>query len=184
MILTPLPGRRWRVYLRPTSDGSDLVSEAARTVHRYAPSVEFAAIENPQTFACHSRVAATFRSDCVLLAGDAADSCSPSEGHGMNTGLQDAFNLGWKLALVWRGIGGTALLDSYEAERRPVALRIAASGNAFEGNQSMTARRERAQRDEEIRQRSRIHRPLITRRRRGRTRPFVRRFSPGRGQSV
>ena len=151
VILTPLPGRRWRVYLRPTSDGSDLVSEAARTVHRYAPSVEFAAIENPQTFACHSRVAATFRWDRVLLAGDAAHSCSPSEGHGMNTGLQDAFNLGWKLALVWRGIGGTALLDSYEAERRPVALRIAASGNAFEGNQSMTARRERAQRDEEIR---------------------------------
>jgi FAD binding domain len=57
----------------------------------------------------------------------------------------------WKLALVWRGVGGTALLDSYEAERRPVALRIVATGNAFEDNQSMTARRERAQRNEEIR---------------------------------
>ena len=69
----------------------------------------------------------------------------------MNTGLQDAFNLGWKLALLWRGAEGAAFLDSYEAERRPVALRIVATGNAFEGNQSMTAQRERARRDEEIR---------------------------------
>jgi 2-polyprenyl-6-methoxyphenol hydroxylase-like FAD-dependent oxidoreductase len=151
VILTPLPGRRWRVYLRPTSDRSDLVSEATITIHRYAPSVEFAAIENPNTFACHSRVAATFRSGRVFLAGDAAHSCSPSEGHGMNTGLQDAFNLGWKLALAWRGAGGTALLDSYDAERRPVALRIVATGEAFEGNQSMTQQHERAQRDEKIR---------------------------------
>jgi 2-polyprenyl-6-methoxyphenol hydroxylase-like FAD-dependent oxidoreductase len=151
VILTPLPGRRWRVYLRPTSDGSDLVSEAAVTIRRYAPSVEFAAIENPHTFACHSCVAATFRWDRVFLAGDAAHSCSPSEGHGMNTGLQDAFNLGWKLALLWRGAEGAALLDSYEAERRPVALRIVANGYAFEGNQSNQAQRKRARRDEEIR---------------------------------
>jgi 2-polyprenyl-6-methoxyphenol hydroxylase-like FAD-dependent oxidoreductase len=48
VILSPLPGRRWRVYLRPASEGSDLVSDAAETVHRYAPSVEFAAIEHPQ----------------------------------------------------------------------------------------------------------------------------------------
>jgi 2-polyprenyl-6-methoxyphenol hydroxylase-like FAD-dependent oxidoreductase len=151
VILTPLPGQRWRVYLRPTSERSDLVSEAAMTIHRYAPSVEFAAIENPNTFICHSRVAASFRSERVFLAGDAAHSCSPSEGHGMNTGLQDAFNLGWKLALVWRGVGGTALLDSYEAERRPVALRIVATGDVFEVNQSMAEEQERGERDEEIR---------------------------------
>jgi 2-polyprenyl-6-methoxyphenol hydroxylase-like FAD-dependent oxidoreductase len=151
VILTPLPGRRWRVYVRPTSDHSDVVAEAAGTIHRYAPSVEFTAIENPTRFACHSRVAATFRSGRVFLAGDAAHSCSPSEGHGMNTGLQDAFNLGWKLALAWRGVGGTALLDSYEAERRPVAVRIVASGDAFEGNQSMIAPGARAERDAELR---------------------------------
>jgi 2-polyprenyl-6-methoxyphenol hydroxylase-like FAD-dependent oxidoreductase len=150
VILTPLPGRRWRVYLRPRSEGSDLVSDAAETIHRYAPSVEFTEIEHPGRFACHSRVAASFRQGRVFLAGDAAHSCSPSEGHGMNTGLQDAFNLGWKLALAWRSTAGPALLDSYEAERRPVALRIVATGDAFEGNQTMTVQRERAQRDEAI----------------------------------
>lgn len=151
VILTPLPGRRWRVYLRPTSEGSDLVSDAAETIHRYAPAVELTAIEHPNRFACHSRVAASFRQGRVFLAGDAAHSCSPSEGHGMNTGLQDAFNLGWKLALAWRGMAGSALLESYEAERRPVALRIVGTGDAFEGNQTMTMRSERARRDEEIR---------------------------------
>jgi 2-polyprenyl-6-methoxyphenol hydroxylase-like FAD-dependent oxidoreductase len=151
VILTPLPGRRWRVYLRPPSEGSDLVSDAAETIHRYAPSVELTAIEHPNRFACHSRVAAIFRRGRVFLAGDAAHSCSPSEGHGMNTGLQDAFNLGWKLALAWRGMDGSALLDSYEAERRPVALRIVATGDAFEGNQTMTAQDQTAERDEEIR---------------------------------
>ena len=60
----------------------------------------------------------------MLLAGDAAHACSPAEGHGMNTGLQDAFNLGWKLALVTQGVSGKSLLDSYEVERRPVALRV------------------------------------------------------------
>jgi hypothetical protein len=70
----------------------------------------------------------------------------------MNTGVQDAFNLGWKLALACQGLDGPALLDSYEAERRPVALRIVESGDAFEGNQTMTTHDERAHRDVVIRQ--------------------------------
>src|SRR5262249_10322018 len=49
---------------------------------------------------------------------------SPMGGQGMNTGLQDAYNLGWKLALVLQGRAGDALLDSYEAERMPVAHRL------------------------------------------------------------
>ncbi|MGA7419609.1 MAG: FAD-dependent monooxygenase [Acidimicrobiales bacterium] len=151
VILTPLPGRRWRVYIRPSSEGSDIVSEAAKTVRRYAPSAEFSSVENPNRFHCHSRIASTFRSGRILLAGDAAHTCSPAEGHGMNTGLQDAFNLGWKLALAWRGVDGPALIDSYEAERRPVALRIAASGDAFESNQMMTTPDDRAERDATIR---------------------------------
>ena len=62
-----------------------------------------------------------FRSGPVLLAGDAAHLCSPAQGHGMNTGVQDAANLAWKLALVHQGVADPALLDSYEVERRPVA---------------------------------------------------------------
>jgi FAD binding domain len=68
----------------------------------------------------------------------------------MNTGLQDAFNLGWKLALVCKGVSGPELLDSYEAERRPVAQRIVASGDLAEAGQALTAAGDRAARDVQI----------------------------------
>jgi hypothetical protein len=68
----------------------------------------------------HHRVADAFRAGRVLLAGDAAHVHSPAGGQGMNTGIQDAWNLGWKLGLATRGIGDDALLGSYDAERRPV----------------------------------------------------------------
>jgi 2-polyprenyl-6-methoxyphenol hydroxylase-like FAD-dependent oxidoreductase len=152
VILTPLPGRRWRVYLRPTSDTSDLVAEAGGVIQRYQPRVTFAEIENPTRFHCHSRVAARYRSGRVLLAGDAAHACTPAEGHGMNTGLQDAFNLGWKLALVCRREAGVGLLDTYDAERRPIAERIVSSGAGVETAHAMTDAGERAERDAEIRQ--------------------------------
>ena len=151
VILTPLPGRRWRVYVRPSSQASDLVTDATATLRRYAPGARFSAVENPVRFRCHSRVAEGFKAGPILIAGDAAHACSPSEGHGMNTGLQDAFNLGWKLALVCQGMGGAALLDSYETERRPVALRIAATGDGFEANQAMTQPSDRAERDAQMR---------------------------------
>lgn len=151
VILTPLPGRRWRVYLRPTSETGDLVAEADRVLRRYAPGARLAGVENPARFWCHSRVAARYRSGRVLLAGDAAHACTPEEGHGMNTGLQDAFNLGWKLALVCRGEAGTGLLDTYESERRPVAEQVVSSGADVETAQSMTDPDERAARDAEIR---------------------------------
>jgi 2-polyprenyl-6-methoxyphenol hydroxylase-like FAD-dependent oxidoreductase len=59
----------------------------------------------------------------VLLAGDAAHQYIPTGGYGMNTGVGDAFDLGWKLAAVALGFGGPALLESYGPERRPVGLR-------------------------------------------------------------
>lgn len=67
-------------------------------------------------------VARTYRSGSVFLAGDAAHQFFPAGGHGANTGIADAVDLGWKLAAVLRGWGGEDLLDSYEAERRPVGL--------------------------------------------------------------
>jgi hypothetical protein len=60
----------------------------------------------------------------VLLAGDAAHIHSPAGGQGMNTGIQDAFNLGWKIALVTRGVAAPNLLESYETERMPVARSV------------------------------------------------------------
>jgi hypothetical protein len=71
----------------------------------------------------HHRVADRYRTGRVLLAGDAAHLHSPAGAQGMNTGIQDAYNLAWKIAGVLAG-GPAVLLDSYEAERRPVGLRL------------------------------------------------------------
>jgi 2-polyprenyl-6-methoxyphenol hydroxylase-like FAD-dependent oxidoreductase len=68
-------------------------------------------------------VADSFRHGRVFIAGDAAHLMSPTGGLGMNTGIGDAADLGWKLEAVLRGWGGAHLLHSYQAERRPVALR-------------------------------------------------------------
>jgi 2-polyprenyl-6-methoxyphenol hydroxylase-like FAD-dependent oxidoreductase len=65
-------------------------------------------------------IAERYRRGRVFLAGDAAHSHPPYGAHGLNTGLEDAVNLGWKLAAVLHGWGGGRLLDSYERERRPV----------------------------------------------------------------
>ncbi|MFN8062223.1 MAG: FAD-dependent monooxygenase [Vicinamibacterales bacterium] len=71
-------------------------------------------------FRLHHRQAATYRRGRLFLAGDAAHIHSPAGGQGMNTGIQDAWNLGWKLGLVCRGEAPESLLDTYHAERWPV----------------------------------------------------------------
>jgi 2-polyprenyl-6-methoxyphenol hydroxylase-like FAD-dependent oxidoreductase len=71
-----------------------------------------------------ARQAVAYRADRVLLAGDAAHVHSPHGGQGLNTGVQDAVNLGWKLAQVVRGTSPDTLLDTYHAERHPVGARV------------------------------------------------------------
>jgi 2-polyprenyl-6-methoxyphenol hydroxylase-like FAD-dependent oxidoreductase len=71
-----------------------------------------------------ARQAATYRKGRVLLAGDAAHVHSPAGGQGLNIGVQDAANLGWKLAQVAKGISPESLLDTYQAERHPVAAAV------------------------------------------------------------
>ncbi len=71
-----------------------------------------------------TRQAASYRDRRVLLAGDAAHVHFPVGGQGLNIGVQDAVNLGWKLAQVVKGTSPESLLDTYHAERRPVAARI------------------------------------------------------------
>jgi 2-polyprenyl-6-methoxyphenol hydroxylase-like FAD-dependent oxidoreductase len=67
--------------------------------------------------------AASYRKGRVFLAGDAAHTTSPTGGHGLNTGIGDVASLGWMLAASIEGWGGGALLDAYDRERRPIALR-------------------------------------------------------------
>ena len=71
-----------------------------------------------------TRQAASYRNGRVLLAGDAAHVHSPDGGQGLNTGVQDAVNLGWKLAQVIKHTSPESLLDSYHAERHPVGARV------------------------------------------------------------
>jgi 2-polyprenyl-6-methoxyphenol hydroxylase-like FAD-dependent oxidoreductase len=151
IILTALPDKRWRVYVRPSSEDSDLVAEASSTLRMYKPSASFVDIENATRFHCYTKIAARFRSGAAFLAGDSAHLCSPSEGHGMNTGIQDAFNLAWKLGLVYHGVANESLLDTYEAERRPIAEAITRSGDLSEDAQTMTDPTEREKRNQAIR---------------------------------
>jgi 2-polyprenyl-6-methoxyphenol hydroxylase-like FAD-dependent oxidoreductase len=72
----------------------------------------------------HSRVVPRYSDGRVFLVGDAAHVHSPAGAQGMNTGIQDAYNLAWKLALVERGIADESLLDSYQAERHPIGVQL------------------------------------------------------------
>jgi 3-(3-hydroxy-phenyl)propionate hydroxylase len=71
-----------------------------------------------------TRQAASYRERRVLLAGDAAHVHSPAGGQGLNIGVQDAVNLGWKLAQVVKGRSPESLLDTYQAERHPIGARV------------------------------------------------------------
>ena len=83
-------------------------------------------IEDKSLWERKRTVAERFSEGRVFLAGDAAHAHPPNGGLGMNTGIQDAFDLGWKLAASLQGWGGPALLESYDRERRPASARAAA----------------------------------------------------------
>lgn len=82
-------------------------------------------------FRVHERMVEGYRHGRVLLAGDAAHIHSPAGGQGMNTGLQDAFNLAWKLALVQQGLAADSLVDSYAQERHAVGQYVLKNAEAL-----------------------------------------------------
>jgi hypothetical protein len=94
---------------------------AARGGDTHTRLVEAAWLSN---FIVHHWMVPQYRKGRAFVAGDAAHIHSPAGGQGMNTGIQDAYNLGWKLALVVKGTAPEALLDTYEAERLPVARHV------------------------------------------------------------
>jgi len=131
----PLPGRdRWRLMAPapdPSADlGPDAVLAQLTGVLAARSGLSAGTVREAywtSTFRFHRRFAATYRSGRALLAGDAAHIHSPFGGQGLNTGIGDAENLAWKLGLVCAGRAEPALLDTYEAERRPVAADVLAS---------------------------------------------------------
>jgi 2-polyprenyl-6-methoxyphenol hydroxylase-like FAD-dependent oxidoreductase len=112
------PGQQ--VCADPTQD------DLQQIVKERAGGIQITASHWLTGFEIHHAQVPAYRFGRVFLAGDAAHVHSPAGGQGMNTGLQDAFNLGWKLALAVRGHGGDHLLDSYHAERHPVGARVIA----------------------------------------------------------
>ena len=94
------------------------------------PDVVVTGIERGTRFSDNTRQAVTYRKGRVLLAGDAAHVHSPIGGQGLNLGVQDAANLGWKLGLVASGRADGSLLDTYHAERHPVGERVLRSTRA------------------------------------------------------
>ena len=129
-LFFPMRGRdRWRVIgiLSKKLRGKDDLAfdEVAPGIRQEAGSdLEFASCAWFSTYRIHHRAAERFRDRRCFLLGDAAHVHSPMGAQGMNTGLQDAYNLAWKLALVVQGRADAALLDTYEEERIPVAQRL------------------------------------------------------------
>jgi 2-polyprenyl-6-methoxyphenol hydroxylase-like FAD-dependent oxidoreductase len=130
MFFFPLPSGAWRV-IGPGQSG-DSAAEVRTLVDRYtggavgAGDLEWIRVITPQ-----HRLARSYRSGRVFLVGDAAHVHSPAGAQGMNTGIQDAVNLGWKLGLALNG-GPDSLLESYESERRPIARQVVGlTGLAF-----------------------------------------------------
>ncbi|MGN6796429.1 MAG: FAD-dependent monooxygenase [Streptosporangiaceae bacterium] len=125
VIFFPMRGHRWRLTLPFAGSrcaGPPTLAEIQQLTNERAPFP--VALSDPTwlaNFRCHRRSASAYRRGRVLLAGDAVHIHTPAGGQGLNTGIMDAHNLAWKLALVASGRAPGAVLDSYGTERRPAA---------------------------------------------------------------
>ncbi|ANW21329.1 FAD-dependent monooxygenase [Streptomyces clavuligerus] len=131
LVIVPQPGGH-RVFFDLESDGrSDPPSSALlqRLLDQRGPGgLRFHDAWWTSRFQVHAKVAPRFRAGPVLLAGDAVHAHTTAGGQGLNTGVQDGYDIGWKLAAVVRG-QDPALLDSFEAERRPASVRAVRNGD-------------------------------------------------------
>ena len=115
----------WRLQLVDIDEGRLQNTDIPALVRRCMGGDIAYTIEDKTLWVRKRTVADRFMDGRVFLAGDAAHAHPPNGGLGMNTGIQDAFDLGWKLAAVLDGWGGDALLESYDIERRPASARAA-----------------------------------------------------------
>jgi 2-polyprenyl-6-methoxyphenol hydroxylase-like FAD-dependent oxidoreductase len=122
----------WQVVSSLRADEPEPSLETLRKAVRAATGRSDVRVSDPRWLSVwryNLRMVDTYRVGPVFLAGDAAHVHSPFGGHGMNTGIQDAYNLGWKLDLVLRGAASDRLLDTYQDERLPAARAILADSD-------------------------------------------------------
>jgi 3-(3-hydroxy-phenyl)propionate hydroxylase len=114
------PRFRWEFMIKPGETPSDMLEDAAIQA-LLAPwgCADRVQVERKAVYRFHALVAESWRQGRVLLAGDAAHQMPPFAGQGMCSGLRDACNLAWKLAMVVKGQADDAILDTYQAEREP-----------------------------------------------------------------
>jgi 2-polyprenyl-6-methoxyphenol hydroxylase-like FAD-dependent oxidoreductase len=129
LITSPLPGDVVRVVASvPPGTAAPTASDVAELIQARGPSWMRSGtvgdVVSSSVWRVYERVASKFRHGNTFLLGDAAHTHSPAGGQGMNTGIQDAGNLAWKLAHVLAGDAPDSLLDTYEAERRPNAQQL------------------------------------------------------------
>jgi len=134
-LVTKLPGRYHRLYVSDNgaaADSSLTPREAFQTVcDRFLEGVRLAEPFQATKWIIRTNLAQAYRRHNIFLCGDATHIHSPSGGQGMNACMQDAFNLGWKLAMTLRGEAPASILDSYERERRPIAEQVTAGAHAM-----------------------------------------------------
>ena len=128
LMVAPLPGGHFRLLLSDRGEAADptITPQQAftRILSKHYDGITMGDVVWHSRWETWVRLADTFREGGVFLAGDSAHVHSTTGGQGMNCCMQDAFNLGWKLALVLQQHASPSLLDSYEAERLPVAQRL------------------------------------------------------------
>jgi 2-polyprenyl-6-methoxyphenol hydroxylase-like FAD-dependent oxidoreductase len=137
----PITSRLWRLSLpmpEGVSSSGPTLDEIQQLVDQRSPwPIAVSTPETLTTFRCQIRSTSTYRRGRALLAGDAAHIQSPVGGQGMNTGMLDAANLSWKLALVVAGRATDSLLDTYGQERIPAAAQVLAFSDRMVGIATM-----------------------------------------------
>ncbi len=125
-VITFVPGHqkraRWEFKVHDGDSGESLLEKTrlSRMLSRWVKP-EQVRLDRSAVYRFHAVVADRFRNQSIFVAGDAAHQMPPFNGQGMNSGLRDAENLSWKLALVCQSKAGVGLLDTYDLERRPHA---------------------------------------------------------------
>ncbi len=128
MNCTKLPGKYWRIYMsEPTGEyvnAEDKRQAFQEVADRIGIGFKVGEPQWATSWQIRNNIAEKYRNNRMLICGDASHVHSPSGGQGMNGCMQDAFNLGWKLAAVYKGQAPERILDTYEVERKPIGEQI------------------------------------------------------------